>query len=112
MVVNFLDSILVILMLTCASFALFDHSAEMIEGGNKSIMSPFIYFVVTFFGAIVTYVGFMITTHNYDEESTPAATFTAMNCRTVIILQGIFSILVFGAMPIITIPEGGFSLQG
>lgn len=55
-------------MLTCASFALFDHSAEMIEGGNKSIMSPFIYFVVTFFGAIVTYIAFMITTHNYDEE--------------------------------------------
>jgi hypothetical protein len=111
-VVNFLDSIVVILTLTCASFALFDHSAEMIEGGNKSVMSPFIYFVVTFFGSIVTYVAFMISTHNYDEESTPAATFTAMNCRTIIILQGIFALLVLGGMPLITIPEGGFSLKG
>jgi hypothetical protein len=35
---------------------MFDHSEEMIAGGNKSVMAPFIYFVVTFFGAIVAFL--------------------------------------------------------
>lgn len=82
----------------------------MVEGGNKSMMSPFLYFITTAFGAILACVfGYFAKKLIRDEE---VSSQTAATCRVTMIIGGAFALVCYGAMPFITVPVDGFTLQG